>query len=97
MIPSRRRFLFGATAALVAAPAIVRVAANLMPVSVKAFGAVGNDVSLMLQPGFLSPEDMSFIEGMSQTMDALIWYGDGSQTPFGFHGAQHLLSMEVSA
>lgn len=34
MITSRRRFFLGA-AALVAAPAIVRVAANLMPISAK--------------------------------------------------------------
>jgi hypothetical protein len=33
MIASRRRFLFGAATSLIAAPAIVRVAANLMPVS----------------------------------------------------------------
>ena len=31
--PSRRRFFMGAAASLLAAPAIVRVAANLMPVS----------------------------------------------------------------
>jgi hypothetical protein len=36
MITSRRRFLLGASTTLVAAPAIVRVAANLMPVSSKA-------------------------------------------------------------
>jgi hypothetical protein len=35
MILSRRRFFLGASAALVAAPAIVRVAANLMPVSTR--------------------------------------------------------------
>lgn len=32
MIASRRRFLFGAGASLLAAPSIVRVAASLMPV-----------------------------------------------------------------
>lgn len=36
MIASRRSFLFGASATLIAAPAIVRVAANLMPVSTTA-------------------------------------------------------------
>ncbi len=36
MILARRRFLFGASAVLVAAPAIVRVAANLMPISTAA-------------------------------------------------------------
>ncbi len=35
MILSRRRFFLGASAALVAAPAIVRVAANLMPISTR--------------------------------------------------------------
>lgn len=35
MNPSRRRFLFAGAATLVAAPAIVRVAANLMPVSTR--------------------------------------------------------------
>ncbi len=41
MIASRRRFLFGAgatAATLVAAPSIVRAAANLMPVSTAAQG-----------------------------------------------------------
>lgn len=36
MITSRRGLLFGAGATLLAAPSIVRVAANLMPVSTKA-------------------------------------------------------------
>lgn len=36
MIAPRRRFLFGAGASLLVAPAIVRVAANLMPVSTAA-------------------------------------------------------------
>jgi hypothetical protein len=36
MITSRRSLLFGAGATLLAAPAIVRVAANLMPVSTRA-------------------------------------------------------------
>lgn len=36
MIASRRGFLLGAGATLLAAPSIVRVAANLMPVSAKA-------------------------------------------------------------
>lgn len=39
MIASRRRFLFGAGASLLAAPAIVRVAANLMPVKPLRLGA----------------------------------------------------------
>jgi len=36
MLSSRRRFLLGAGVAFVAAPAIVRVAANLMPISTAA-------------------------------------------------------------
>jgi hypothetical protein len=36
VIHNRRRFLFGAGASLVAVPAIVRVAAHLMPVSARA-------------------------------------------------------------
>jgi hypothetical protein len=36
IIASRRRFLFGASASLLVAPAIVRVAAHLMPISTAA-------------------------------------------------------------
>lgn len=91
MIPSRRRFLFGAAATLVAAPAIVRVAANLMPISSRA-----TDVDFLydlwwkMTPG--GREEWAFLEGMSQTFEATIWYGNGSRTPMEFTGFAALLS-----
>lgn len=50
MISSRRRFLFGAGATLLAAPAIVRVA-SLMPVS-----ALKGDVFAQMQAEYLEPQ-----------------------------------------
>ncbi len=68
MITSRRRFFLGASAALVAAPAIVRVAANLMPVSTRAF--VPEDLAAKL-----AAEDREFLESMVQMIDATFRYG----------------------
>ena len=51
MIASRRRFLFSAGASLLAAPSIVRVAANLMPVKPLRFSlALGDRFTIEGQP-----------------------------------------------
>ena len=72
MNPSRRRFLFSAAVTLVAAPAIVRVAANLMPVSTR-----------VLMPRDFIAGELAFLEGMSQTMEQTIWYGEPASIELG--------------
>jgi hypothetical protein len=72
---SRRSFLFGAGVAFVAAPAIVRVAAHLMPVSTNA-----------LAPYPYSVDDLAFLEGMGQTIEQTIWYGNPDVLPVRYSG-----------
>lgn len=88
MITSRRRFLFGATAALVTAPAIVRVAANLMPI--KPFR---RETLYELMERRIRQAEEAMRGDLERAMDDL-WNGPSHTTTPGF-GLQALLADDM--
>lgn len=103
MNPSRRRFLFGASAALVAAPAAAIAAIKAAPIGIRAFGAIPDGPIIPVWR--YAP-----IYGRSPAMDALgsvckfnqivedasRWHGDEAGIPIKFRGFE-ALKTETSA
>jgi hypothetical protein len=92
MIASRRRFLFGAATSLIAAPAIVRVAANLMPVRSRAMAMLYGR-----SPAVDALGDMRFLQGMAQTINQTIFYGDSDVSPLEFTGFASFYGVDAAA
>lgn len=73
---ARRGFIAG-LAGLLATPAIVRANA-LMPVKVLKTEQYGRSIALMALPDLRMIQEMAFLEGMSQQIAGVLWYGDGT-------------------
>lgn len=81
-----RRSFFAGTAALIAAPAIVRVS-SIMPVSMPKIVPMTAAELLAL--------DEAWLAGMQQTITATIWYGNPDAQPLQFDGFRSFYSSPI--
>jgi hypothetical protein len=81
-----RRNLLRAIPALIAMPAIVRASSIMKIAPIRTRMSDEAIDRLVRPPLFLTPADMEFLEGMSQTIMATYYYGDPEAEPRRYSG-----------